>query len=47
LLARDYTTLMSGMNHAMMEGVVEGIGVPQLEAVLDPKPGVCCVRLRW
>jgi predicted ArsR family transcriptional regulator len=46
-LARDHTTLMCGMNHAMMEGLVEGIGVPRLEAVIDPNPGVCCVRLRW
>jgi predicted ArsR family transcriptional regulator len=46
-LAREYTGLMCGMNHAMMDGVVEGLGVPGIEAELDPQPGSCCVRFRW
>ena len=46
-LARDYTGLMCGMNLALMEGVVQGLGIPGMEATLDPQPGSCCVRLRW
>jgi predicted ArsR family transcriptional regulator len=46
-LAREYTSLMCGMNHAMMSGVAHGLGVPGIEAVLDPQPGSCCVRFRW
>lgn len=46
-LAREYTSLMCGMNHAMMSGVAHGLGVPGVEAVLDPQPGSCCVRFRW
>ncbi len=46
-LAREYTSLMCGMNHAMMSGVARGLKVPGVEAVLDPQPGSCCVRFRW
>jgi len=46
LLSRDFTDLMCGMNHAMLEGMVDGLGVPGLKAVLDPEVGSCCVRLR-
>lgn len=46
-LAQEYTGLMCGMNHAMLNGVAEGLGVPGMEAVLDPQPGSCCVRFRW
>ncbi len=37
--------LMCGLNEALVEGVVEGIGGRGVRAVLDPAPGRCCVRL--
>ena len=45
-LARDETELVCGMNLAYLEGVLEGAGVTNLEAVLEPTPGQCCVQLR-
>jgi predicted ArsR family transcriptional regulator len=46
-LSRSYTDLMCGMNHAMLRGVVEGLGEPGLRAELDSQPGMCCVAIRW
>jgi predicted ArsR family transcriptional regulator len=46
-LAQEFTGLMCDMNHAMLDGVVEGLGVPGVEASLDRQPGSCCVRFRW
>jgi predicted ArsR family transcriptional regulator len=45
-LAQDYTDLVCGMNLELMTGLVEGLAVPNLEARLEPTPGLCCVRLR-
>ena len=45
-LAREHRDLMCGMNHAMMDGVVEGLGTPGLEALVDPQEGSCCVAFR-
>jgi predicted ArsR family transcriptional regulator len=45
-LSRDFTDLMCGMNHAMLQGMVEGLGVPGVTAELQPEPGSCCVRVR-
>jgi predicted ArsR family transcriptional regulator len=45
-LARDYTDLVCGMNLALMNGLVDGLEGPALEARLEPTPGQCCVRLR-
>lgn len=45
-LARDETELVCGMNLAYIGGVLEGAGVSDMEAVLEPTPGQCCVRLR-
>src|SRR5829696_3395674 len=44
-LARDHLELVCGMNLAVMEGVLEGMGAPDVEATLDPQPGRCCVVL--
>jgi predicted ArsR family transcriptional regulator len=46
-LTADFREVTCGMNHALLDGIVEGIHVPGLEAVADPKPGSCCVALRW
>lgn len=45
-LAQEYTDLVCGMNLDLMAGLVEGLDDPTLEALLEPTPGLCCVRLR-
>lgn len=37
---------MCGMNLALVEGMIEGAGERDVEAVLAPEEGYCCVRLR-
>jgi predicted ArsR family transcriptional regulator len=44
-LARDYTDLVCGMNADFLAAVLDGLGIDELEAVLDPAPSRCCVRL--
>ena len=45
-LAVRHSALVCGANLALMEGLLGGLGSPALEAVLDPRPGMCCVALR-
>jgi predicted ArsR family transcriptional regulator len=45
-LAQDYTDLVCGMNLQLLSGLVDGLEDPNLEAHLEPTPGLCCVRLR-
>ena len=45
-LAEDYRTLVCGMNVSLIQGVVSGLTVSGIEAVLDPQPGMCCVVFR-
>jgi predicted ArsR family transcriptional regulator len=44
-LARQHRELVCGMNRALLEGLVAGIG-DELEAVLEPRADECCVALR-
>ncbi len=44
-LAQDYTDLVCGMNLELIQGLLESLGRPVLDARLDPGPGRCCVRL--
>lgn len=44
-LTEQHTDLVCGMNLALLEGVVEGLGDPALEAVPSPRPGECCVAV--
>jgi predicted ArsR family transcriptional regulator len=44
-LAREHTELVCGMNLQLVDGVLDGVASPGLEARLDPAPGRCCVRL--
>ncbi len=38
--------LVCGVNHAFLTGLIEGLAAcPTVEAVLDPRPGECCVAL--
>jgi predicted ArsR family transcriptional regulator len=46
LLAEAHRGLVCGMNLSLMEGVVDGLRVSGIEAVLDPQPGMCCVAFR-
>jgi predicted ArsR family transcriptional regulator len=46
-LAKEHTELMCGMNHALVCGLLEGLRVDDVEALLDPAPDRCCVRLAW
>jgi predicted ArsR family transcriptional regulator len=45
-LAREHTELVCGMNLALVSGVLDGLGCDSLEAVLEPAPGLCCVKAR-
>ncbi len=43
-LAREHTELVCGMNLALVGGVLDAVDCRSLEAVLDPEPGMCCVK---
>jgi len=45
-LAEEHRRLVCGMNLHLLEGVVEGLRLAGTEAILDPRPGLCCVALR-
>lgn len=45
-LAESHRDLVCGMNLSLVEGVVEGMGAADLDPVLDPRPGECCVTVR-
>jgi predicted ArsR family transcriptional regulator len=45
-LADEETELVCGMNLALIEGVLDGVGAAKLHAELDPAPLRCCVRIR-
>jgi predicted ArsR family transcriptional regulator len=44
-LARDFPPLTCGMNLALVEGLLEGMGETGLTALLRPRPGECCVEI--
>jgi predicted ArsR family transcriptional regulator len=44
-LAKDHTELVCGMNLALVEGVLDGLGAEELTARLEPEPGSCCVKV--
>jgi predicted ArsR family transcriptional regulator len=46
VLAGQFPPLICGMNHALLAGLLAGAGAAGLVAVLDPRPGGCCVVLR-
>ena len=45
-LACEQPDLVCGMNLRLVQGMVNGVGEAGLEAVLDPRPELCCVALR-
>ena len=42
-LVEEHRPLVCGMNLALAEGVVAGLGDDRIEPRLDPQPGSCCV----
>jgi predicted ArsR family transcriptional regulator len=44
-LAEQHRELVCGMNLALVEGLVEGLGADGWRPVLDPRPGQCCVAI--
>ena len=45
-LAREHTQLVCGMNLSLIGGMLDEMGCRGVEAVLDPEPGLCCVKAR-
>lgn len=44
-LARMHPKLVCGMNQALVDGLLAGLGAGDLRADLDPRPGQCCVQI--
>jgi predicted ArsR family transcriptional regulator len=44
-LAAQHRTLVCGLNHAFVAGLVEGLAATGVRADLIPRPGACCVTL--
>jgi predicted ArsR family transcriptional regulator len=42
--AIEHSDLVCGMNLALIDGVIEGLGVRAVGAELAPQPGYCCVK---
>ena len=45
VVAKEHPALVCGMNLALAEGLLAGLGAEGVEAHLDPLPGTCCVAL--
>jgi predicted ArsR family transcriptional regulator len=45
-LAARHTALICGLNHAFLSGLLTGLHATDRQAVLNPRPGHCCVELR-
>ncbi|WP_317492833.1 transcriptional regulator [Haloechinothrix sp. LS1_15] len=43
-LADRSAELVCGINHALLSGLLDGLGMDTIRAVLAPEPGHCCVR---
>jgi predicted ArsR family transcriptional regulator len=44
-LAARYTSLVCGLNHAFLSGLLAGLHATDRHALLNPRPGHCCVEL--
>ncbi|HLI55569.1 MAG TPA: transcriptional regulator [Actinomycetota bacterium] len=42
-LSGEFTGVVCALNLALMQGVLEGLGLASFEACLDRQPGCCCV----
>lgn len=45
-LRAESREMICGMNLALIEGLLDGLGVEGVRARLAPRPGICCVALR-
>jgi len=45
-LATQYPGIVCGMNLALIDGLIDGLGAAGLHPALDPQPGRCCVVVR-
>lgn len=45
-LVGDHRDVVCGMNLALAEGILTGLGGVEFESRLDPQPGQCCVAFR-
>ena len=45
-LRAESREMICGMNLALIEGLLDGLGVESVRARLAPRPGMCCVALR-
>jgi predicted ArsR family transcriptional regulator len=45
-LAARSPELVCGINHAFLDGFLDGLEATGIDAVLAPRPGMCCVELR-
>ncbi|HEY3905147.1 MAG TPA: transcriptional regulator [Streptosporangiaceae bacterium] len=45
-LASQYPEIVCGMNLALIDGLIDGLGADGLHPALDPQPGRCCVVVR-
>jgi predicted ArsR family transcriptional regulator len=45
-LATQYPDIVCGMNLALIDGLIDGLGAAGLHPALDPQPGRCCVVVR-
>lgn len=45
-LARQDEQMVCRMNQALLQGVVDGLGLGHLSAALEPSPSTCCVAFR-
>jgi predicted ArsR family transcriptional regulator len=45
-LAQQDRSTVCGMNLALIDGMITGLGTYGLHPVLDPQPGSCCVAIR-
>ncbi len=46
VLSRQAPELVCGLNREFVDGMLRGLGNSNVEAVLQPTPGECCVKLR-
>ena len=44
-LVQRHRELVCGMNRSLIGGLVDGLRLPDWQAVLDPRPGHCCVAI--
>ena len=44
-LTERHREVVCGMNLALVEGLVEGLGADGWRPALDPRPGYCCVAI--